>query len=154
MLYDVVAIACITETLSTALLGSLVERACDSVAKQTMRAVLRDEVNHSRLGWRLLVEWASRGTGMGCLEPYLPNMLETAVSSELFTTDPPTHAVATELTGLGALDRPSRHLIVREALELVVFPGLERFGIETSSGRRWLRQRLAAGSEPLTSPVG
>ena len=143
MLYDVVATACITETLSTALLGALVECAYDSLARQTMQSILRDEVKHSRLGWMFLAGWASRNVSMHRIGPYLPNMLDSTVQSELFTTDPMPDPATTELTGLGALDRPSLRRVVREALELVVLPGLEQLGIDGSSGRHWLRQRDA-----------
>src|SRR5262245_22679124 len=51
LLYEVVALACVTETLSTALLGALVDQASDPVVRKAMHSILCDEVQHSRLGW-------------------------------------------------------------------------------------------------------
>ena len=50
LLYEVVALSCVTETLSAALLGALVERARDSLAKSVLHSILRDEVGHVAIG--------------------------------------------------------------------------------------------------------
>jgi|GEM_PF-547267 len=140
VLYEVVALSCVTETLSTVLLGELVRRARDPVCRQAMHTILEDEVNHSRLGWALLAEEHARGAG-DCVGRYLPDMLAATFSDELFMPADAPDARATELAGLGSLERPERQRIVREALAQVVFPGLERFGIETTLGQRWLEAR-------------
>jgi hypothetical protein len=132
--------SCVTETLSTALLGTLVERARDTLAKQTMQSILRDEVKHSQLGWAFLAEQHARGAP-DCVSSHLGPMLEATMGDELYATNAPTDPSDDALAGLGALERLERRRIVRETLELVVFPGLERFGIDTAPGRRWLRQR-------------
>jgi hypothetical protein len=139
-LYEVIAMACVTETLSTALLGSLVEGARDSLAKQTMQSILRDEVNHSRLGWAFLAERNARGAP-DCVSPHLGAMLDATLGDEFFTSRASPDPSETALAGLGVLDRPERRRIVCETLELVVFPGLERFGIDTALGRTWFRER-------------
>jgi hypothetical protein len=51
VLYEVVALSCITETLSAALLGAMVERATDVRVRETVQRILRDEIDHGRLGW-------------------------------------------------------------------------------------------------------
>ena len=140
LLYEVVAMSCVTETLSTALLGTLVDRARDTLAKQTMKSILRDEVKHSQLGWAFLAEQHARGAP-DCVSSHLGPMLEATMGDELYATNAPTDPSDDALAGLGALERLERRRIVRETLELVVFPGLERFGIDTAPGRRWLRQR-------------
>jgi hypothetical protein len=137
LLYEIVALSCMTETLSTALLGELVARARDPVCKEAMHSILRDEVNHSRLGWAFLAEEHARGAG-DCVGRHLPAMLEATLGDELFVAAEAPDPRLTELAGLGSLERPERQRIVREALASVVFPGLERFGIDTGPGRRWL----------------
>ncbi len=141
LLYEVVALSCVTETLSAALLGALVERARDSIAKSVLHAILRDEVVHSRLGWAFLAEEHARGA-RDCVSDRLAAILSSTVSAELF--EPPNDASAVDraLAGFGSLERAERRRIVRETLQAVVFPGLERFGIETSRGRAWLAERL------------
>jgi ferritin-like protein len=138
VLYELVALACVTETLSTALLGELVTRARDPVCKQVMHSILRDEVNHSRLGWAFLAEERARGT-RDCVGQYLPHMFAATLGDEFFCSTAAADPRLGELAGLGSLERPERQRIVRETLAHVVLPGLERFGIETAFGRRWLR---------------
>ena len=137
VLYEIVALSCITETLSTALLGELVARALDPVCKQAMHSVLRDEVNHSRLGWAFLAEERGRGA-RDCVGQHVPEMLEAALGPHFFSFADAPNAQQKELATLGALERPERQRIVRETLESVIVPGLERFGIETSPTKRWL----------------
>jgi len=138
VLYEVVALSCVTETLSTALLGALVARARDSVCKQAMHSILRDEVNHSRLGWALLAEEHARGA-RDCVGEYLPRMFAATLGDEFFSLATAPDPRLAELAGLGSLERAERQQIVQETLVHVIFPGLERFGIETGAGRRWLR---------------
>jgi hypothetical protein len=135
--YEIVALSCITETLSTALLGELVARAGDPVCKQAMHSILRDEVNHSRLGWAFLAEERSRGA-RDCVGRHVPEMLEAALGPHFFAFAGAPDAQQKELAAIGSLERPERQRIVRETLESVILPGLERFGIETSPAKRWL----------------
>lgn len=137
LLYELVALSCITETLSTALLGELVARARDPVCKQAMHSVLRDEVNHSRLGWAFLAEERARGV-RDCVGRHVPEMLEAALGPHFFSFAEAPDTQQKELAALGSLERPERQRIVRQTLESVVFPGLEQFGIATSPGKRWL----------------
>jgi hypothetical protein len=137
-LYEVVALSCVTETLSTALLGALVARARDPVCKQAMHSILRDEVDHSRLGWALLAEERARGA-RDCVGEYLPDMFAATLGDEFFSLATAPDPRLAELAGFGSLELAERQQIVRETLVHVIFPGLERFGIETEHGKRWLR---------------
>lgn len=140
LVYEMVALSCVTETLSTALLGELVARATDPVCKQAMHSILRDEVKHSRLGWAFLAEEHTRLV-RDCVGPHLPDMLEATLGDELFKGSATPDPRLAQLAGLGSLERPDRLRVVREALERVIFPGLELFGIETSLGKGWLNAR-------------
>jgi hypothetical protein len=140
LLYEVVAMACVTETLSAALLGEMVELATDDQVRDVMQAILRDEVGHARLGWAHLAAENQRGPAK-FLGDYLPVMLAGTVQDELFTASAE-HAEREALSGLGALDRSARRRIFEGTMRLVVFPGLERFGVDTASGEKWLEERL------------
>jgi hypothetical protein len=140
VLYEIVALSCVTETLSTALLGELVARASDPVCRQAMHSILRDEVNHSRLGWAFLAQQHARGV-RDCVGPHLPDMLEATLGDELFKAAGGEDPTLAQVAGLGSLERHDRLRVVRETLERVIFPGLERFGIETAAGRHWLEAR-------------
>jgi hypothetical protein len=144
LLFELVALSCVAETLSTALLGVLVERATDSEARQTLREILRDEVHHARLGWAYLA-WDPSPTARHLVGRRLPAMLGGTLTDELFRdgeSDPDEAA----LSGLGQLERAERRAVVRDTLEQVVFPGLERFGIDVRGGKEWL---AAAEGRPL-----
>ncbi|HEX2876077.1 MAG TPA: ferritin-like domain-containing protein [Polyangiaceae bacterium] len=140
LLYEIVALSCVTETLSTALLGELVARATDPVCRQAMHSILCDEVKHSRLGWAFLAEEHARAVG-DCVGPHLPAMLEATLGDELFREPGAPDPRLAQLAGLGSLERSDRLRVVHEALQSVIFPGLELFGIETAFGRRWLDAR-------------
>ena len=142
VLYEVVALSCLTETLSTALLGAIEEASTDTLVTRTAHSILRDEVQHSRLGWAHLAAEKVRGAGATIAE-YLPAMLHGTVTEELFRDDEEGPEAAA-LSGLGALRRADRLTVFKETLRTVVFPGLETLGIDAASGRAWLDQRLAA----------
>lgn len=145
LLYEIVALSCVTETLSTALLGALVACARDGAAKEAMHEILRDEVRHSRLGWAHLASEHARGC-RDVVGAHLPALLSATVSEHLFD-GAPGHAAQAELTGLGSLPKQERAEIVGQTLTDIVFPGLARFGIDITGGTRWLatRQRPLAG---------
>ncbi len=135
VLFEVIALSCVTETLSTALLAELIRPAVDRECKRVMRSILRDEVRHSRLGWAYLAEQHARGAP-DCVGPHLASMLQATLGSDFWRATP-RHAEVTDLVGLGQLEHAQRQRIVLETLQHVVFPGLERFGVDTTRGRKW-----------------
>jgi hypothetical protein len=121
------------------------------LVRQTLQSILKDEVEHSRLGWAFLAE-ASRSNWQDRVGPWLPSMLMGTFSRELFATDPDRSEPV--LAGLGSLERVRRRRVVCETLEQVVFPGLERFGVETTDGRSWLAARMQAASQCQADRAG
>jgi hypothetical protein len=140
VLYEVVALSCITETLSAALLGAMVERATDAKVRSTVHEILRDEIEHGRLGWAHLAREQNRGDVL-FLGAYLPAMLAATVTDELLIEKGPTDAHEDVLAGLGALTRSERRAIFETTMAEVVFPGLRRFGVGTSSADAWLARK-------------
>ncbi len=152
LLYEVVAMSCVTETLSAALLGELVARATDSLVHETMHGILRDEVNHARLGWAHLAAERERGV-TDVVGPSLPAMLAGTVTEELFASSAE-HPVQQMLSGLGALDRADCRRIFCDTLSQVVFPGFPRFGLATAGGESWLAARMGMDQAvPSTNKV-
>ncbi|MCH9686602.1 MAG: ferritin-like domain-containing protein [Deltaproteobacteria bacterium] len=142
LLAEVVAMSCVTETLSTALLLEMRSQARDSEVRDVVHEVLTDEVDHARLGWAHLAAEASRGP-VGWPAPHLPRMLASTVHEELFEGPEPEDAVAEAVAGLGGLRRSSRVAVFMETMGTVVFPGLRRFGIDTTAAETWLAERRA-----------
>jgi hypothetical protein len=148
VLYEVVALSCITETLSAALLGAIVEQALDDRVKQNVHAILRDEIEHGRLGWAHLSLEGARGE-VRFLGDYLPAMLESTIDDEIFGEEGvASEPIETVLAGLGALSRADRRALFVETMLGVVFPGLERFGVDTGEGSRWLHRQVNRVSRP------
>jgi hypothetical protein len=140
LLYEVVAMSCVTETLSAALLIEIERCASDVEVQRVVHQILRDEIAHSRLGWAHLAAEAEQGRG-AFLAEHLPAMLAGTVTDELFS---PGEAVGeSALEGLGALGRPRRLVLFAASMREVVFPGLERFGVHTAAAEAWLTARIA-----------
>jgi len=122
VLYEVVAMSCVTETLSAALLGEMQERAVDPLVQTTVHEILRDEVQHSRLGWAHLAAEHARGCGR-VLGDYLPAMLAGTVTEELFRASADSEGDPA-LAGFGALSRADRAQIFTATMRELVFVGL------------------------------
>ena len=139
-LYEVIAMSCVTESLSTALLMEIRDEATDLAVRDVAHEVLRDEVRHARLGWAHLPAEAGR-VDLSFLADRLPAMLAQTVADELFddaAADDPS------VVGLGSLARHDRRRIFVATMREVVLPGLARFGVDTSQARAWLDGKLAA----------
>jgi len=138
LLYELVAMSCVTETFSAALLMEMRAAAADELVREVVHEVLVDEVDHSRLGWAHLASEA-RGHSVAFIGERLPRMLAATVAEELFGPD---SDPSPELDGLGALSRARRRDVFAATMLDVVFPGLRRFGVDTGAGQRWLEERL------------
>jgi len=136
LLWEVVAVCCISETMNTSLLTRCQEVTTDKQIGTTLHELLKDEVRHAQLGWAHLA--AERAAGRGeFLGDILPLMLEASVEPGFLEGTLP--APWTEaMYEYGEL--PSHELvqIYCETLNVVVFRGLDAMGIDTKSGRQWL----------------
>lgn len=141
-LYTSAAMGCITETLSTALLLEMKKRLDSEIIDKTVRSILGDEVNHSRLGWAHLA-YVSQSSDVAFLGAYLPNMLEPVLSaeSEEASEKKPQHC---DLYGYGVLPRQTVREVFKQTLEEVILPGFEEFGVPTEAADAWKKQRFSA----------
>jgi len=143
-LYEVVAACCITETESMSVLTTLLDEEHAPGIREVLHAIARDEVVHSRMGWAHLAREAEAGD-VGFLSPLVPVMLAGTVDDGLFGP-PPEDEDGPELLRLGVLP----HLKKRESfvgtLEQVVFPGLERFGVDPRPARAWLETKIGTSA--------
>jgi hypothetical protein len=139
VLYETVAMGCVTETLSTALLLEMRTVATDDEVRDTVDEILRDEVEHARLGWAHVAAEVSR-RDLAYLGPQLPAMLAHTVHAEIFAEHDDVDA--TPLAGLGALPRSRRCALFVQCMRQVVFPGLALHGVDTTAADAWLATRL------------
>ena len=139
LLHEVVAMCCITETLSAAYLVEMQRQTTDPALHDVVREILTDEVDHSRLGWGHLA-YARTQMDVTFLGECLPGMLVDTVGEALFAPPDPNDP-ATALGRFGVLDRPIRRTLFGPTMREVVFPGLAQHGIDGADGLRWLDAR-------------
>jgi hypothetical protein len=141
LVYEIVARCCIAETESTATLIELLP-GCEGSVREVVHQIAADEVRHARLGWRFLAHVVGR-RDLAFLGPHLPSMLETGGAPLFDPSLPP----GVDDAARGTFSLTTQRRIFVAALEEVVFPGLEIYGVPTDQARGWLasqRDRLAA----------
>jgi len=127
-LYASVALSCVTESLSTAFLLEMRELVTNELIRKIVQRILKDEIKHSRLGWAHLAAEAEQGD-VSWLGEYVPMMLRDAVASDVVP-------LIVDSEAYGILSSAKVHTITRATTEQVIFPGLQRFGIDTSVAER------------------
>jgi hypothetical protein len=143
LLWEMVAVCCISETMNTALLGRCLEVATDPEIRSTLHDLLKDEVRHARLGWAHLA--AERSAGRGAfLADVLPLALEASIEPGFLEGTMPL-PWTDGLYDYGELPLSELVQLYRDTMEFVVLKGLDAVGIDTSKGRAWLDQRSNAG---------
>ena len=141
VLYELVAASCITETESVATLTTLLAQEAEPAVERVLREIARDEVAHGRMGWAHLAREAQQ-YDVSFLSPFIPSMLAGTVEEGLFApTGPELESPA--LLRHGVLPHSTKREVFVGTLEGVVFPGLEKFGIDAGPARAWLAARSA-----------
>lgn len=124
-LYTSVALGCVTESLSTALLIELRPHVRDDVVRRGLDVIVRDEVRHARLGWAHLARAASE-RDVGWVAEHVPAMLRAALDTEQI--DGADERL--DLRAWGILPREDVARICRATIETTIAPGLRMHGIE------------------------
>jgi hypothetical protein len=152
VLYEVVAACCITETESVTTLTTLLADTVDPRVRSVLHEIARDEVLHGRMGWAHLAREAA-SSDVSFLSPWIPGMLSGAAGDGLFAAAD-AELESAELVRDGVLPHSTKRAIFTGTLEGVVFPGLEKFGIDTGPARAWLAAmvRRSAGSPGRAAP--
>lgn len=141
-LYATVALSCVTETLSAALLVEMHDKARPGIIRRTVHEILEDEVSHSRLGWAALARAAS-ARDVSWLSRYVPGMLRDAIAGDV---GPLVRASETglDLSAWGILPPRRAREVVSRAVSDVILPGLARFGIPVDEAAGAARTALEA----------
>jgi hypothetical protein len=125
--------SCVNETLATVCLTEGLEAAVSPTARAATHELLRDDVNHARIGWAHLASehvdaGAKRHVGVA-----LPTLLRLGRDAWLAEPredfDDPAHGV------LGSARFPR---LMNKAFEDLVLPGFDYVGVDTRAGREWL----------------
>lgn len=137
MLYIAVAVGCVTESLSCTLLLELRERTTHPLVRSTVEEIVKDEIEHARIGWSVLAAEA-RARDVGWLASHLAAMTSAAIAEDVTPM-----AGDDELAALGVLPRARIDLLVRETWASVIAPGFERNGIHVVS-QPWSHRKAEA----------
>ena len=121
-LYTSVAVGCVTESLSTALLIALRTVATHPLVKETLEVIVRDEVRHSRLGWAHLAHAASRGS-VAWLAPFVKPMVTAARAAETAGPGP-------DLRAFGVLPGAEVTRVCDAVIADTIRPGLALHGVD------------------------
>ena len=126
-LYACVAMSCVTETLSAALLLQMRDRAKLGLVRDTVHHILKDEIDHSRLGWAHLAAEAQR-TDVSWLGAHIGGMLRGAMASDLEPMGQAAESVE-DLSAFGILSAAIVQEVYLQTVSDVIEPGFARFGI-------------------------
>jgi hypothetical protein len=146
LLWEMVAVCCVSETMNAALLTRCFELTKDPEIRATLHELLTDEVQHARLGWAHLA--AERAAKRGAfLADVLPLMLEASVEPGFLDgkSSPPWDDT---LYDYGELPMPELVQLYCDTMDQVIFKGLDAMGIDTSKGRAWLDEQVSQAKSP------
>ena len=140
IVYELVALSCIEETLTGAMMGQIYQHAKHPTIRLTAHMVFQDEIWHSRLGWAHLGN-LSKQQDLSWLSEYLRDFLNRVSGHELWESGD-VFRQRSHMLAYGELDDSLRREILRDAVNTIILPGLESFGIDIDSGRNWSDQYL------------
>ncbi|HUQ08637.1 MAG TPA: ferritin family protein [Kofleriaceae bacterium] len=124
-LYASVAMGCVTETLSCALLVAMRDEAEFGPTRAAVDEIVKDEIEHSRIGWAHLATAAARGD-VTWLASHIAAMRSAALTHEIEEVP-----VSEDLSRYGILPRARVTVIVEATWRDVIVPGFAHHGIRT-----------------------
>lgn len=142
VLRNVISIGCCSETVAVALVATEREQAGPPPLRRVLDQILRDEIKHSRFGWRLVSRLAPAlsPAERASLDAYLFDAFAHQVRFHSpFLAMP---CAADEGLAIGAPHGRSNWLVFVSTMEEIVVPGLERCGLAARAA--WEAQRESA----------
>lgn len=118
--------SCINETLATVCLREGLKRAISPTVKAATQELLRDDLNHARMGWAHLASDAVSASAKAHVERALPTLVR--LGREGWLEEP---RADLDLPEHGVLGNASFPPLVEEAMAELVLPGFAHVGIST-----------------------
>ena len=119
----IVATCCVNETLGGAFLQETLERAEGPVMQTALRALLKDEVDHGRIGWAFVAGLSD--VRKKALSANLPALIQACM--RVWTRR--SEDLPDGLEAHGVLSRDQVRATIERALHEVVLPGFEHCGV-------------------------
>lgn len=132
VLRNVISIGCCSETVAVALVATEREQAGPPALRKVLDQILRDEIKHSRFGWRLvsrLTPSLSKKERDG-LDAYLVDAFEHSIAFHGQFLDMP--YAGDEGVAIGAPHGGSSFVTFVTTMRQIVVPGLERCGLRAA----------------------
>jgi hypothetical protein len=141
VLFHVVEMCCLSETLTGVYFTEMLSRTTDLVAREAIESLLEDEIDHGRVGWAYLAGRARDGALHG-LADVLPAMLDRTFRGMLG----PRPAASSgnddaKLETCGYLGPRAGAEVYRRALRDVILPGFEQVGVDLEHAQARVRER-------------
>lgn len=138
LLLDIVLMSCVVESINANLMNTLFINSKDYPVNELIRKILKDEIKHGKIGWAYL-KLQNKNQDLSFVSENLEEMLDLAVRNELFNDNDNEHFENS--FEFGILPREDRIEQFCDSLENLVQPGLEHFGIESSTMTYWLKSK-------------
>jgi hypothetical protein len=140
VLFHVVEMCCLSETLTGVYFAEMLARTTDPVAREAIESLLEDEIDHGRVGWAYLAARARDGTTGGLAEA-LPAMLTRTFAGVLGAPQTASAKDDAKLEACGYLGPRAGAQVYRRGLRDVILPGFESLGIDLGPARALVRER-------------
>ena len=129
VLRNVISIGCCSETVAVALVATEREQAGPLALRRVLDQILRDEIKHSRFGWRLVSRLAPSlsNEGRASLDEYLVDAFAHQLRFHAPFLDMP--CAGEEGVALGAPHGRSNWTVFVSAMNDIVVPGLAQCGL-------------------------
>ena len=140
IIYELVQLSCVEETLTGSLVGQIYQHAKHPQVRLTAHLAFQDEIWHSRLGWAHLGNVANQ-VSVAWLSSHVVDMLERLKAHELYKGEA-FGGSTTKLLAYGVLGREERLELLRDGVNTIILPGFESFGIDVTEARQWSESTL------------
>ena len=122
----VVQNCCFNESVAMVFLRTCLEQAEQELVRLALRELMREEVDHSRIGWAHVSSAAVTAADRAAVTRALPGFIDDMRQLWLSDPGPPVPQ------GHGVLDPPALERVVEEALDELILPGLEHCGVKVA----------------------
>jgi hypothetical protein len=140
VLFHVVEMCCLSETLTGVYFTEMLARTTDAVAREAVESLLEDEIDHGRVGWAYLAT-RSRDGALGGLAGALPGILSRTFQAVLGSPRVASQEDDPRLEACGYLGASTAADVYRRSLRDVIIPGFEQLGVDLRASRAFLAER-------------
>lgn len=137
-LLHVVEMCCLSETFTGVCMTEMLARATHPVAHAVVQSLLKDEIDHGKVGWAYLAERTRDGT-VGDLATALPELAVRTMRAAMRPALASTETDEPELERWAYLAPSTLSRLYREAFTDVIARGFEHLGVDVEPTRARLR---------------